>query len=143
MARRVFDDPERRNAVSLEKWRTVEQVLAEISAGAAIRVVVITGGGDRAFVSGGEISRFESEAARRATVAESNGTAERVSSIARIRGACIGGGVNLRRLLGSASVRRRLAFRRARSETRPGPRPERHRGPGGRDRPGGRDGDML
>jgi enoyl-CoA hydratase/carnithine racemase len=100
----VFDNPERRNAVSLDMWRTVEQVLAEFAADAEIRVMLVAGAGDKAFVSGADISRFESERAGRAAVAEYNASAERAyaalyafprPTIAKIRGACIGGGVNL------------------------------------------------
>ena len=42
----VFDNPERRNAVSLEMWRAVEQVLAEFAADAEIRVMLVAGAGD-------------------------------------------------------------------------------------------------
>ena len=103
-------------------WRTVEQVLAEFAADAEIRVMLVAGAGDKAFVSGADISRFESERAGRAAVAEYNASAERAyaalysfprPTIATIRGACIGGGVRSRRLLRSPAVRRGLAFRRA------------------------------
>lgn len=104
IARLVFDNPERRNAVSLEMWREVERVLGEFDNDPAIRVVVVTGTGDKAFVSGADVSKFESERASPEAVAEYNATAERAyaalygfpkPTIARIRGACIGGGVNL------------------------------------------------
>ena len=104
LARLVFDNPERRNAVSLEMWREVEQVLARFAADAEVRVLVVTGAGDKTFVSGADISKFESERASRDAVAEYNATGERAYSalhafpkptIARIRGACVGGGVNL------------------------------------------------
>jgi enoyl-CoA hydratase len=100
----VFDNPERRNAVSLEMWRAVEAALAGFAADPAVRVVVLAGAGDKAFVSGADISKFESERASDEAVAEYNRVTERTyttlhdfpkPTIAKIRGACVGGGVNL------------------------------------------------
>ena len=59
----VFDNPERRNAVSLEMWEAIPRVLDDFAADAAIRVVVLSGAGDKAFVSGADISQFEKERA--------------------------------------------------------------------------------
>ena len=100
----TFDNPEKRNAVSLEMWRGVEAALADFAADPAVRVIVLTGAGDKAFVSGADISRFESERASEEAVAEYNRVTELTygalydfpkPTIARIRGACVGGGVNL------------------------------------------------
>jgi enoyl-CoA hydratase/carnithine racemase len=85
-------------------WRGVEAALADFAADPAVRVIVLTGAGDKAFVSGADISRFESERASEEAVAEYNRVSERTygalydfpkPTIARIRGACVGGGVNL------------------------------------------------
>jgi enoyl-CoA hydratase len=100
----VFDNPERRNAVSLEMWRAVEAALAGFAVDPAVRVVVLKGAGDKAFVSGADISKFESERAGEEAVAEYNQVTERTytalhefpkPTIAKIRGACVGGGVSL------------------------------------------------
>src|SRR5476651_401334 len=57
----IFNNPLRRNAVSLEMWRAIPDVLAAFEADPEIRVVVFTGAGDRAFVAGADISQFEAE----------------------------------------------------------------------------------
>ena len=59
-------------------WPAVEQALAEFAADAAIPVLVFTGAGDKAFLSGADFSTFES--AGWAALAECNATAERVYS---------------------------------------------------------------
>jgi len=61
-------------------WPAVEQALAEFAADAAIPVLVFTGAGDKAFLSGADFSTFESERAGRGALAECNATAERVYS---------------------------------------------------------------
>src|SRR5271169_2028924 len=57
----IFNNPERHNAVSLDMWEAAEGILADFAADKAIRVVVLTGAGGKAFVSGADISKFESE----------------------------------------------------------------------------------
>ena len=57
----IFNNPERHNAVSLEMWDAASGILADFAADNAIRVVVLTGAGGKAFVSGADISKFESE----------------------------------------------------------------------------------
>jgi enoyl-CoA hydratase/carnithine racemase len=100
----TFNNPERRNAVSLEMWEATARILDEFRDDDDIRVVVLTGAGDKAFVSGADISRFENERANEEAVARYNQTVERANTavyeypkptIAMIRGFCIGGGVGL------------------------------------------------
>jgi enoyl-CoA hydratase/carnithine racemase len=100
----IFNNPERRNAVSLEMWEATVRILDDFGNDNDIRVVVLTGAGDKAFVSGADISRFESERANEEAVARYNQTVERANAaiyeyqkptIAMIRGYCIGGGVGL------------------------------------------------
>ena len=57
----IFNNPERHNAVSLEMWNAASGILADFASDNAIRVVVLTGAGGKAFVSGADISKFESE----------------------------------------------------------------------------------
>ena len=98
----IFNNPERRNAVSVDMWQAIPEVLADFEADPAIRVVVFTGAGDKAFVSGADISQFEDQRANREaneTYSARSGAAtvamNRLSkpSIAMIRGYCIGGGM--------------------------------------------------
>jgi enoyl-CoA hydratase/carnithine racemase len=100
----VFNNPERRNAVSRDMWEACADILAEFKADPAIRVVVLTGAGDKAFVSGADISKFEEERASEDAVAAYNLSVERgyaavhdfpKPTIAMIRGFCIGGGMGL------------------------------------------------
>jgi enoyl-CoA hydratase/carnithine racemase len=56
----IFNNPERRNAVSLDMWQAIPEVLASFGSDPEVRTVVLTGAGDKAFVSGADISQFES-----------------------------------------------------------------------------------
>ena len=59
----IFNNPERHNAVSLEMWSRTAEILDEFARDDEVRVVVITGAGGKSFVSGADISKFESERA--------------------------------------------------------------------------------
>jgi len=98
----IFNNPERRNAVSLDMWRAIPEVLAAFEADPEVRVIVFTGAGERAFVSGADISQFEAErsdAAAEARYSSASAAANAAMaglskpSIAMIRGYCIGGGL--------------------------------------------------
>ena len=104
VGRIVFNQPDKRNAVSLEMWEACERVLEAFEADEGVRVVVVAGAGDKAFVSGADISKFEDERATEAAVRHYNATTARVyariqafpkPTIAEITGACVGGGVAL------------------------------------------------
>ncbi len=98
----IFNQPERRNAVSLEMWQAIPGVLADFAADPAIRVVVMAGAGDKAFAAGADISQFEKS---RADVEQAEHYARTTAAahaamgslekplIAMIRGYCIGGGL--------------------------------------------------
>jgi enoyl-CoA hydratase len=51
----IFNNPARRNAVSLDMWEAMPVILEEFEKDPAIRVIVLTGAGDRAFVAGADI----------------------------------------------------------------------------------------
>ena len=100
----IFNNPERHNAVSLDMWEAAGRILDEFANDKNIGVVVVTGAGGKAFVSGADISRFESERASEAAIARYNAAVDKSYSsvqdfpkptIAMIRGYCIGGGVGL------------------------------------------------
>ncbi len=100
----VFNNPERRNAVSLDMWEAIPRVLDDFGADPAIRVVVLTGAGDKAFVSGADISQFEKERSSAEAVKRYDEIGERAQSrlanyekplLAMIRGYCLGGGVGI------------------------------------------------
>jgi enoyl-CoA hydratase/carnithine racemase len=100
----VFNNPERRNAVSLEMWQAIAGVLADFESDDAVRVIVLTGAGDKAFASGADISQFEKHRADEAGVQryeQTSGAAmQRLKgldkpTLAMIRGYCLGGGLNI------------------------------------------------
>src|SRR5689334_6094942 len=68
----VFNNPERHNAVSLDMWDAAARIMDDFAKDDEIRVVVLTGAGGKAFVSGADISRFESERSNEAAIARYN-----------------------------------------------------------------------
>jgi enoyl-CoA hydratase/carnithine racemase len=83
-------------------WEAIPVILDEFEKDPAIRVVVVTGAGDKAFVSGADISEFEKARNTPEQVAYYDKIGEVANArltkcskptIARIRGYCIGGGL--------------------------------------------------
>jgi enoyl-CoA hydratase/carnithine racemase len=100
----TFNNPERHNAVSLDMWAATRNILDRFVNDDEVRVVVLAGAGGKAFVSGADVSKFESErgtldATRHygATVEQAYAAVQQFPkpTIAMIRGYCIGGGVGL------------------------------------------------
>ena len=98
----TFNQPEKRNAMSIEMWEGLGQILDAFQADPSVRAVVLTGAGDKAFVSGADISQFEknranADAQREYDRLTSGGRAKLGAfpkpTIARIRGFCLGGGL--------------------------------------------------
>jgi len=102
VGRLVFNKPHRHNATSSDMWEAIPTILDEFEKDAAIRVVVVTGAGDKAFVSGADISEFETARSTPEQIARYDKIGEIANArltkcskptIARIRGYCIGGGL--------------------------------------------------
>src|ERR1700682_1800981 len=100
----IFNNPERHNAVSLDMWAATSRILADFAKDEDVRVVVVTGAGGKAFVSGADISKFESERSTLDATKVYNATVEKAyagvqdfpkPTIAMIRGYCIGGGLGV------------------------------------------------
>ena len=100
----IFNNPERHNAVSFDMWQAASRILDDFARDDEVRVVVLTGAGGKAFVSGADISKFEDERSTREAVERYNAATERFYStvyafpkptIAAIQGYCIGGGLGL------------------------------------------------
>lgn len=100
----TFNNPKRHNATSLDMWERMSSLLAEYAADPELRVLVVTGAGGKAFVSGADISKFESERSSKEAVTHYNATSAKAydalynfpkPTIAKIQGYCIGGGMNL------------------------------------------------
>jgi enoyl-CoA hydratase/carnithine racemase len=99
-----FNNPARHNALSVDMWQALPPLLAQAEQDAGIRLVVFSGAGEKAFVSGADISQFEDMRAAREAVKQYEVMAEDAlmaiyrctrPTIALIRGYCIGGGVNV------------------------------------------------
>ena len=107
VARVTINRPERRNAISFAAWQSLAASFDNLAADPGIRVIVLTGAGDRAFCAGNDISEF----------AEKRSTPEQVEAydrvlahtyeviggidkplIARVRGFAVGGGFELMQL---------------------------------------------
>jgi enoyl-CoA hydratase/carnithine racemase len=100
----TFNQPEKRNAMSVEMWDGLTQILSAWEHDDEIRVVVLTGAGDKAFVSGADISQFEksrsnADAQKEYDKLTSAGRAKLAGYdkpvIARIQGFCLGGGLGI------------------------------------------------
>ena len=100
----IFNNPERYNAVSLEMWDAVELALTTFAEDDQVRVVILSGEGGKAFVSGADISKFEKERGSKDATDHYNARLKVVyniienypkPTIAMIDGHCIGGGLNL------------------------------------------------
>jgi enoyl-CoA hydratase/carnithine racemase len=100
----TFNSPEKRNAMSLDMWQGLGHALIELRDDSEVRVVVLVGAGDKAFVSGADISQFEKTRHNAAASEEysKRSAAERAlladypkPTIACIRGFCLGGGMQV------------------------------------------------
>jgi enoyl-CoA hydratase len=102
IARVTFNNPEKHNALSLEMRAALPRLLQSLQADQEVRVVVLTGAGSKAFISGADISEF----GERRTTPEARAEYDRALSetgrawisvekpiLAMIRGYCIGGGL--------------------------------------------------
>jgi len=100
----TFNNPDKRNAMSLEMWEGLGQALTELREDPDVRVVVLVGAGDKAFVSGADISQFEKTRHNAAASEEYSKKSEAQRAllgnypkptIACIRGFCLGGGMQV------------------------------------------------
>ena len=100
----TFNNPEKRNAMSLDMWEGLGSALVELRDDPEVRVVILVGAGDKAFVSGADISQFEktrhnaeaSEEYSRKSAAQRALLADYPKpTIACIKGFCLGGGMQV------------------------------------------------
>jgi len=104
VGRITFNQPEKRNAMSVAMWDGMGQALDVFAADASVRCVVLTGAGDKAFVSGADISQFDKirsdadaqkEYGRRTAGGRLKLATYAKPVIAEIRGFCMGGGLGI------------------------------------------------
>ena len=100
----TFNNPARRNAVSIDMWEAIPKVLDRFEQDPEVRAIVLKGEGDKAFVSGADVSQYEKQRSSAEGIQYyeeiAGRVAERLQScdkvlIAMIRGYCLGAGVNL------------------------------------------------
>src|ERR1700693_6514257 len=100
----TFNNPEKRNAMSLDMWEGFGPPLADLRDDPDVRVVILVGAGDKAFVSGADISEFEKNrhnAQASEEYAKKSATQRALladypkPTIACIRGFCLGGGMQV------------------------------------------------
>jgi len=100
----VLSNPEKLNALNHAMWQAIPRALEDLAADPQVRVIVLEGEGTKAFVSGADISQFESQRTE-------HGARERFGEaveaaylapvrcakpvVAKIRGICMGGGLGL------------------------------------------------
>ncbi len=98
----TFNQPDKRNAMSVEMWQGLAEILDDFREDAAVRVVIMTGAGTKAFVSGADISQFAERRAnadaQKEYAAATDGGRTKLATfpkplIASIRGFCLGGGL--------------------------------------------------
>ena len=100
----TFNQPEKRNAVSQEMWEAMPEYVNDLATDDAIRVVILRGAGDQAFVAGADISQFkdkrknmadEEEYRRISARGHDSLTTLQKPLLAMINGFCIGGGLSI------------------------------------------------
>jgi enoyl-CoA hydratase/carnithine racemase len=100
----TFNNPARRNAVSLDMWEALGTAVEAFEQNPEVRVIVLRGAGEAAFVSGADISQFDKLRNSAENVAHYDATSDRSSrklsecgkpTIAMVQGWCIGGGVGI------------------------------------------------
>ncbi len=100
----VFSNPHKLNALNFDMWRAIPRLLDRLERDPGVRVIVYAGEGERAFVSGADISQFGPNLALPDATAQFNKAVEEAYTaasacskpvIAKIRGICMGGGLGL------------------------------------------------
>ncbi|KJS38650.1 MAG: enoyl-CoA hydratase [Hyphomonas sp. BRH_c22] len=100
----ILNKPEKRNALSVDMWAAIPELMARVTAAEAVKVVILHGGEAGAFAAGADISEFatiystpEAAAQSGETIAAALSAVEHCPKpvIAAIDGACVGGGMSL------------------------------------------------
>jgi enoyl-CoA hydratase/carnithine racemase len=100
----IFNNPARHNAMSLDMWAAVPRIVARFVDDPQVRCIVLRGAGERAFVSGADISEFERVRASKEETLAYDEVGERANqalatcpkpTVAMIHGYCIGGGLGI------------------------------------------------
>ncbi len=100
----TYNHPERRNAFNHEMRLAIIEILSKFARDPDVRVIVVTGAGGKAFVSGADISEFDTTRSTPEQIEEYHEVSRRAATvwalvekpiIAMIRGYCLGGGLSV------------------------------------------------
>jgi enoyl-CoA hydratase/carnithine racemase len=100
----VFSNVAKHNAVSYDMWRALPEAVRALDEHPDVRLIVVAGDGDKAFISGADISEFAAHRGEERARAEYNAAvdvgyrtlaATLTPTLAKIRGICFGGGIGL------------------------------------------------
>ena len=100
----IFSNPAKLNAVTHDMWMALPRAVAAFDADPDVRLIVITGDGDKAFIAGADISQFEKAgASAEAQAIHTRAVHDAYEAtcncskpvVAKIRGICMGGGLGL------------------------------------------------
>jgi enoyl-CoA hydratase len=104
IGRLIFNNPDKLNAISLEMWEGLGEGMKQFEADPEVRVIVVSGAGDKSFVAGADVSKYEEERMGENAQEHYAQTGERgltalynseKVTIAAIDGWCIGGGISV------------------------------------------------
>ncbi|MBV8535882.1 MAG: enoyl-CoA hydratase/isomerase family protein, partial [Alphaproteobacteria bacterium] len=117
IGRITFNRPQARNAMLFSMYERLAEICTALDTDKSVKVLILTGAGDKAFASGTDISQFRAFKTPQdaldyeARIDRVLGTLEkcRVPTIAAISGACTGGGAGI-----AASCDLRIATRTSR-----------------------------
>jgi enoyl-CoA hydratase len=100
----IINNPAKRNALSLGAWDALCDVLEKLNADDDVRCVIVRGAGDKAFAAGADIKEFPTKRANAAQAYDYGESTARAldllqnlkhPTVAMIRGACTGGGLEI------------------------------------------------
>ena len=104
IGRIIFSNTAKFNAVTFDMWQAVPKAFDAFEGDPEVRVIVLAGDGDSAFISGADISQFEKQRGTADAQAVYNAAIDLAHSaparcakpvIAKIRGICMGGGMGI------------------------------------------------
>ena len=100
----TFSNPTKMNAMTVQMWAGVPKAISAFDADPEVRVIVVAGDGEKAFISGADISQFnELRASAQAQEDYEDAVSGAMNApvdcskpvIAKIRGFCFGGGLGM------------------------------------------------
>ena len=100
----TFSNPTKMNAMTVQMWAGVPKAISAFDADPEVRVIVVAGDGEKAFISGADISQFnELRASAQAQEEYEDAVSGAMNApvdcskpvIAKIRGFCFGGGLGM------------------------------------------------